>query len=286
MSDSGGGTPPVLRAGDAVPRTVFVKLGGSLITDKRTPETPRMDVITRLAQEIAAARAAQPDLRLVLGHGSGSFGHIYGQRYGTRAGADSAEDWFGFAATADAAARLNRIVIAALLAAGVPAWAIQPSVALRCADGEIVAGPEATVEAALAQDLQPVVFGDVALDAVRGATIVGTEEIFHWLTPRLRPNLVVLLGEVDGIYTADPLRNPDARLIPNLTPATLAQFHAGLGASYGVDVTGGMAAKVAESLAMIEAAPGLEVVICSGLVPGNLEQVLRRRTRPGTWIHA
>lgn len=265
--------------------TVFVKLGGSLITDKRAAETPRVEVIERLAHELAAAQAAMPHLRIVLGHGSGSFGHIYGQRYGTRTGARSPRDWYGFAATADAAARLNRIVVRALLAAQVPAWSIQPSVALRCVDGAIVAGPESTVEAALARGVVPVVFGDVALDEVRGATIAGTEEIFHWLTPRLRPRLVVLLGEVDGIYTADPLRYPDAMPIPDLTPATLAEFGAGLGGSHGVDVTGGMAAKVAESLAMIQASPGLEVVICSGMVRGNLEQVLRRAARPGTWIH-
>lgn len=280
--------------------TVFVKLGGSLITDKRHAETPRAEVIARLAQELAAARAAQPELRLVLGHGSGSFGHIYGQRYGTRNGAQTPADWFGFAATGDAAARLNRLVVAALLKAGVPAWSIQPSVALRCRNGVIEAGPEAVVEEALARGLQPVIFGDVALDAARGATIVGTEEIFHWLTPQLRPDLVVLLGEVDGIYTADPLRNPDAIPIPHLTPQTLAELgerwgedsEAGsargsgvrLGESYGVDVTGGMTGKVAESLAMIQAHPALEVVICSGLIPGHLEGILQEQVRPGTWI--
>ncbi len=110
---------------------VFLKLGGSLITDKRQAETPRPDVIARLAAEIAAARAQVPTMQLVIGHGSGSFGHVVGRRYGTRAGVESAVDWYGFAATADAAARLNRIVVAALLAADVPAWAIQPSVTLR-----------------------------------------------------------------------------------------------------------------------------------------------------------
>jgi isopentenyl phosphate kinase len=266
--------------------TVFVKWGGSLITDKRLPETPRMDVIRRLAREVAAARAARPDLQLVLGHGSGSFGHVHGRQYGTRDGATTPQEWLGFAMTGDAAARLNRIVVAALLEAGVPAWAIQPSVALRCENGAIVAGPEETVQLALARTLQPVVFGDVALDAQRGATIASTEEIFQWLAPRLQPALVVLLGEVEGIYTADPLRKPDAALIPILTRGTLAEFVAGLGESYGVDVTGGMAAKVRESLAMIEQSPGLEVVICSGLVAGNLEHVLSATAQPGTRIRA
>src|SRR5690606_5654114 len=127
------------------PEIIYLKLGGSLITDKRTPETVRADVIVRIAQEIADARAAQPGMRLVLGHGSGSFGHVAGSRYGTRAGVRTVEQWMGYAITGDAAARLNRALTAALLAAGVPAWSIQPGASLRCHDGRIVAGPAETV---------------------------------------------------------------------------------------------------------------------------------------------
>ena len=64
---------------------LFLKLGGSLITDKHTPRTPRPDVLARLMQEITEARAARPGMRIVLGHGSGSFGHVEAKRYGTRA---------------------------------------------------------------------------------------------------------------------------------------------------------------------------------------------------------
>ena len=55
---------------------IFLKLGGSLLTDKTGTEALRADTLQRLAAEIAAARAADPQLRLVLGHGSGSFGHV------------------------------------------------------------------------------------------------------------------------------------------------------------------------------------------------------------------
>ena len=106
---------------------IFLKLGGSLITNKRQPETARLDVIQRLALEIAEVRRQNPALRLVIGHGSGSFGHLHAKRYGTRAGVQTPEQWYGFTATADAVARLNRIVVNALLSAGVPAWSIQPS---------------------------------------------------------------------------------------------------------------------------------------------------------------
>ncbi len=280
---------------DAVPqdslaanRLVFVKLGGSLITDKRRAETTRPDVIQRLAHEIAEARRMRPDLRLLVGHGSGSFGHVHGQRFGTRAGVHTPAQWHGYALTADAAARLNRVVVAALLAADVPAWSIQPSASLRCVDGRLIDGPLAAVETALARGLVPVVYGDVALDDVRGGTIASTEEIFAWLAEPLRPGRLVLAGEVDGVYTADPLQHRDAQRIPAITPATLAAISGALGGSHGVDVTGGMAAKVQEALAMAQRVPSLaSVIICSGLLPGNLLAALSDdRASVGTRVQA
>jgi len=264
------------------PDRIFLKLGGSLITDKRQAETTRPAVITRLADEIAAAQRARPDMQLVIGHGSGSFGHVVGARYGTRHGVRTPEDWYGFAATADAAARLNRIVVGALLDAGLPVWGIQPGVALRCEDGVIVDGPHGAVGAALERGLVPVVFGDVALDSVRGGTIASTEEIFDWLADHLRPTHVILAGEVDGIFTGDPQLDPDARRIETITPDQFAALHAGLGASHGTDVTGGMAAKVRQALGMIERSHGeLDVTVCGGLTANNLYRVL---VEPGAKI--
>lgn len=266
---------------------IFLKLGGSLITDKRRPETPRLDVIERLAGEIAQARQDNPKLQLLIGHGAGSFGHPAGNRYGTRRGVHTPEEWFGFAITADAAARLNRIVTGALLAAGVPAWSIQPSVALRCEDGTVVTGPADTVAEALARGLTPVVFGDVALDSVRGGTIASTEEIFDWLARALHPKRIVLAGEVKGVYTRDPLLNPNAELISEISRANLAAVQDSLGGSFGIDVTGGMAAKVVQSVEMAERHPGLKIVICSGLEPGTVNTVLSQPdAQIGTLIRA
>jgi isopentenyl phosphate kinase len=266
--------------------TVFVKLGGSLLTDKREREMPRHADIQRLAQEIERARRERPDLKIVLGHGSGSFGHVYASTHATRAGVQGAAQWMGFAQTADAAARLNRIVVGALLEAGVPAWSIQPSVALRCADGRVAAGPESTVQAALARGLLPVIFGDVALDSVRGGTIASTEEIFQSLDDALLPEKIILAGEVGGIYSADPLLDAGAALIPEVTPQRFAEIRAGLGGSHGVDVTGGMAAKVEQALGWVAKRPNLTVLICSGLEPDNLYQALIGEKAVGSWLRS
>ncbi len=253
---------------------VFVKLGGSLITDKTRPSTARVDVIARLAEELAQARAERPDLRLLLGHGSGSFGHVVGKRYGTRAGVRDAEGWRGFAETAAAAARLNRIVTDQMLAAGLPVWSIQPSATALCRDGRLIALGWEPIERALSVGLVPLIYGDVALDEVRGGTIASTEELFAFLAPILRPARIVLVGRVDGVFTADPLRDSDARRIPEITPQEALSGRAGLGEAFGADVTGGMASKVRIMAGLVQVMPGLEVHLIGGETPGHVVGVL------------
>ncbi|MDP1544580.1 MAG: hypothetical protein Q8L87_01060, partial [Anaerolineales bacterium] len=75
---------------------VLLKLGGSLITDKDTPYTPRWDKLANLALEINTALDSNPNLLLILGHGSGSFGHVAAKQHGTREGVKTREQWLGF----------------------------------------------------------------------------------------------------------------------------------------------------------------------------------------------
>ena len=259
--------------------TVFLKLGGSLITDKTQRETARPEVLERLADEIARARAHRPDMRLLLGHGSGSFGHFAGREYGTRGGivaGAEARGWYGYAVTGAAAARLNRLTIDALLRAGLPAVAFQPSASAACAEGVLEHLAWEPLATALDCGLLPVVYGDVALDARRGCTIISTEEIFAYLAECLAPARILLAGAVDGVYTADPRRDPTARRLPLLSAAAVcaAGEIAGLGGSHGVDVTGGMASKARQMAELARRWPGLAAHILSGERAGDLERAL------------
>lgn len=265
----------------------FIKLGGSLITDKTRPETARPDLIRRLVREIRQAREERPDLRLILGHGSGSFGHVVGRAYNVRAGVRDARGWEGYARTAAAAARLNRIVTDLCLEAALPVVSLPPSATAWCRDGALVHMDTRPHRVLLEHHVIPLVFGDVALDEVRGGTIVSTEEVFAYLVryePDLRPARIILVGRVDGIFTADPLRDPTARPIPVL-PAHDAESLTGLGESYGVDVTGGMAAKVRIMAALVQEFPKLAVHIIGGETPGRLYRALTEENPPfGTRI--
>ena len=266
---------------------VFLKLGGSLITDKNREATAREEVIRRVAREVRQVLDARPDLRLVLGHGSGSFGHFVGRRYGTRQGIRDETSWRGYAETGAAAARLNRLVTDAFLAAGVPVLSVQPSASARCRDGELLSMEVRPINVALAHGLVPLVYGDVALDEVRGCTIISTEQIFAWLADQLHPQRIILAGVVDGVFDRDPLRDPAARPIAEITPATFPAIGRQLAGSHGVDVTGGMLSKVREMLALIERQPDLKVHLISGQEPGRIVRaLLRQKPIGGTVLHA
>ncbi|MDP7545201.1 MAG: hypothetical protein QGG31_05450, partial [Anaerolineales bacterium] len=58
------------------PKLVYLKLGGSLITDKHDERTPQRSTLRRLAREIVAGMEQRPHISLLIGHGAGSFGHI------------------------------------------------------------------------------------------------------------------------------------------------------------------------------------------------------------------
>jgi len=258
-----------------VDELVFLKLGGSLLTDKTRPQALRADVLARLAAEIAAALRLRPGLRLALGHGSGSFGHMTASRYGTRAGVRTAAEWRGYAETARVAALLNHLVVEALWGAGVPALHIQPSASARCHDGELTDLDERPVVAGLAHGLTPVVHGDIALDDVRGGTIISTEQIFRWLAPRLRPQRVILVGEVAGVLTADPDSGAPTQVLAEIHPAMGSDLTGALGGSRGTDVTGGMLAKIQEMFALMQATPSLQhIQIISGLIPNLVQNAL------------
>jgi isopentenyl phosphate kinase len=256
---------------------IFLKLGGSLLTRKHHPRAARLDVLARLLGEIAEARAAAPEMRLVLGHGSGSFGHVEASRYGTRQGVRTPEQWRGLAEVQHTAGLLNRLVVDAAWAAGVPVLNLPPSASARCVAGALRSLAVEPVQAALAHGLVPLVFGDVALDEARGGTIVSTEDVFAYLARVLRPERVLLAGLEPGVLS----RWPNGEVLPHIpSVAHLTD----VGGAQGYDVTGGMASKVSQMQALVQQVDGLQVRIFSGEPPGLVRDTLLGTAQPGTVI--
>lgn len=258
----------------------LLKLGGSLITDKLTAYTPRHAVLARLADEIARAVDARPDLNLVIGHGSGSFGHTPAKKYGTRSGVRTPEEWRGFVEVWKEARALNQIVLDALLSAGLPVIALPPSASVIAADGAVKSWAVEPIQSALAHGLIPLINGDTIFDETRGGTILSTEDLFLHLARVLKPRRILLAGLEDGVWQDYPACT---HLIETITPDNFPSIIPHLGQSAGVDVTGGMVQKVSSMIDLVRELPGLQTFIFSGEQPGLLQQVLQGE-RAGTMI--
>jgi isopentenyl phosphate kinase len=266
---------------DMAADTVFLKLGGSLITDKSRARTPRPDAIRRLADEIARARRDAPGLRLVLGHGSGSFGHPEARKYGTADGVRTAGDWRGFAAVWAAADQLNRIVMDALAAAGIPAVRIAPSSCAILVNGALAEMSTASVAAALDAGILPVIYGDAVFDRVRGGGIASTEMVFARLARALRPRRILLAGIERGVFEDYPARKALRKRIRTGDRGDLLRVLQG---SANADVTGGMLSKVIEMLDVILREEGLQALIFSGETGDNVRRALLGEAVEGTLL--
>ncbi|MEM7480083.1 MAG: isopentenyl phosphate kinase [Acidobacteriota bacterium] len=264
---------------------LLIKFGGSLLTDKRRPDTARPEVVTRLARELAAeiARPAAP--LVVLGHGSGSYGHVAAARFGLADGwTDPISQRPGIALTQRRAADLHRRVIAALIEAGAAPFSIPPSACTLARDGrpeEMFAEP---VARALDLGLLPVVFGDVVLDRSQGVTICSTEAAFGALLRALpphgyRPARALWLGETAGVLDEAGRTIEQLAALPDGTSSDLPT---GVGGAAGTDVTGGMSHRL--QTAFDFAAASVPSVIFDGRDPGALARAIRGEEVSGTLI--
>ncbi len=259
---------------------IFLKLGGSLITDKIKAYTPKFDSLRRLASEIHHVLAGQPKLRLVVGHGSGSFGHQAAKEdwaphpYPPPAEADATgvpPFWRGFAEVWYRASQLNRYVVEALHEVGVPVVAFGASASACAEGGKIKAWETAPIETALDHGLVPLIYGDIVFDSVKGGTILSTEMLMFWLAQRLHPRTILLAGLEAAVWADFPARQ---KKVDRITPGTFDSVSGRIGGSHGTDVTGGMRSKVEEMLELVRQLPDVSVHIFSGEESGNVERAL------------
>lgn len=246
-------------------KLILVKLGGSLITDKSKPMTARPAVIRRLGTEIKRALAKKRGLKLILAHGSGSFGHVPATKYGTANGFNDTRGRMGACITNDVAARLNRIVIQELISAGLPVAFVPPSSIFISANGKLVKIFIDPILTLLDHEIIPVLYGDVIWDKKQGSAIFSGETSLKIVAEELikkgwEITRDIQLGIEKGVL------DKGGGIILFITPVKFRKLHQDIGASTNQDVTGGMLHKVQESLEMAKS--GIETLIASGEIKG------------------
>lgn len=246
---------------------VFLKLGGSLITDKDKTDTPDLPKLKEISREISSALHDEPNLQLVVGHGSGSFGHHAAHRYNTHQGVYSPEEWLGFAHVWERAHALNLIVTQNLVDVGIPVISFSPSSFIITNDHAVSDWDAFTIQTALENRLIPLIHGDVVFDLKIGGTILSTEDLFITLANHILPDRILLAGIEPGVWQNYPARD---EIIPSISSRIQLYKKPSDLSSSSVDVTGGMGSKIENMVKIVDTHPNTRITIFSGVESGNI----------------
>lgn len=259
-------------------KPIILKLGGSVITIKNKPLTPNMPTIKRLAKEIAGSRISQ----LILVHGGGSYGHPIAAEYKIAEGFRERDQIIGFSKTHNAMVSLNMLIIEALINEGLPSISMAPSSFIVTRHGRIQDFHRGPLEQALKLGFIPVLYGDAVFDYETGFAILSGDQLVSRLAVEFNARRIIIGVDVNGLYTADPKTNENAKLIPCATLSDLKSFIGGISGSKSTDVTGGMMGKIFELI--LPVMNGVEVFIVNALKPGNVYKALKGEETVGTRI--
>ena len=252
-------------------KLLIIKLGGSVITDKKRPFTAKREVIDRLAGEIKRSlKNLKADLIII--HGSGSFGHVMASKYQTQKGIINKKSLIGFSKVADSAVAINRIVVDRFLKIGLKAVSFAPLSMILTEGEKLKRFYVEPLKRALEIGLTPVLFGDVVLDLKkRGFCIYSGEKIIAAILKNTKDeykNLqIIYCTDTDGVYDGE------GKTIKKIDRKMLKTIKQDINHSKFRDVTGGMIHKVNESLLMAEKY-NADVYIINGLKKGNLERAI------------
>lgn len=261
-------------------KITIIKLGGSLITDKSRPMFAREKMIARLAKEIKTASLLYSG-KLLIGHGSGSFGHASAAKYQTQKGIIGKFSLKGVSEVADVASRLTKIVVEHLRKAGLPVVAFAPVsfiVSEKQKEKGFFVEP---IKEALRRGVVPLVYGDVVFDQSQGFGIFSTEKVIDVLVKGLSKDFkierILYLGITDGVY------DETGKTIPAISPKTFSKVRKTLGGAAATDVTGGMLHKVKESL-QIAGKYKTKISIVNGRTLGIVRKAILGKKVRGTII--
>ncbi len=227
-------------------KTVIIKWGGGLITEKSGLNELRSQVLERLAHELKLATLKDPNLRIILGHGAGSFGHPQALEWLKKPSVEAKK------IVLESLGILRTHVMSALKSQGLNAHAVSAS------DFSSQADWVRAVREAFDAGFIPLFHGDI-VNWDEEERIVSTEDLIA-LLPMPRSKIIFLMDE-EGVMK-------DGKLVRALHPKDVEQWSFN---SKAEDVTGGMAHKLKKAFELANSAP---VVLASGLVSGRFRDEL------------
>lgn len=241
---------------------ILIKLGGSIITNKERPLSPRIATVQKIAQQLKKIK--EP---LAIVHGGGSFGHYWSVKYDMHT-KPANYDLHGVSVVKNSMVELNKIVLDCLERAGLNPYCLPPTDFM--SGNKPISSKIRQVKRISQAGLIPVTFGDALWFAGRKSYILSGDKIMSLFAKVLRPRLCVFVLNVDGLYSDLKTKELIYEMKGNKVSVD----------EIPMDVTGGMKRKIQEAAAISKM--GLNVFFVNGNKPQRIVDAVQKAKFEGT----
>jgi len=249
-----------------------IKFGGSSITKKEENKFEmNYEVLEQAAKEIANVLKKNPEMKIALVCGVGSFGHTNVVKYNINNGIKTQEQEEGVKITNKDCDFVGKETAKAIEKEGIKTKLIPGYEVCLQKNKKVQSFDLEPYKKALKKGIIPITTGAMVKDEELVWSVMSGDKTIAQLAKHLKPKKVLLGTDVDGIYTADPKIDSKAELIEKITKKNVQEILEKAGESKSIDVTGGMKGKLTQ---LKEQLNGTQAEIFNLMKKGNLEKVL------------
>ena len=241
---------------------ILIKLGGSIITNKEKPLSPRRKTIDNILKQISKIKE-----QIVIVHGGGSYGHYWSVKYDmhTKPAKTSPK---GVAVVKNSMVELNKIILDSALKNKISPYALPPTDFM--SGNKPIKNKILTINEIAKSGLTPITYGDALWFGQKKSYILSGDVIMTTLAKILKPRLSLFILNVDGVYSdlkTKKLIYDFKKEKPEIKNNTM-------------DVTGGMTRKITEANKMAQS--GLKVFFVNGNKPKRISDAILGKRFEGT----
>jgi len=241
---------------------ILIKLGGSIITNKEKPLSPRKKTIEKIVS--ALKKIDEP---IIVVHGGGSYGHYWSVKYNMHT-KPANYNTHGVSVVKNSMVELNKIILDSFLKNKLNPYCLPPTDFIF--GNKPITKKVKEIEKIAKTNLIPITFGDALWFGKKKSYILSGDKIMSILAKILKPRLCVFVLNVDGLYS-DPKTKKLIHELKGEKPLIRKSSK---------DVTGGMKRKVDEATKISK--NGMNVFFVNGNKPERIVDAVKRKKFHGT----
>jgi isopentenyl phosphate kinase len=241
---------------------ILIKLGGSIITNKEKPLSPKRKTIDILAKSLK--KISEP---IIIVHGGGSYGHYWSVKYDMHT-KEKKYDLRGVAIIKNSMIELNKIILDSLLKNKLSPYCLPPTDFM--SGNKPVSKKIKEIEKISKSGMIPVTYGDALWFGQNKTFILSGDKIMTHIAKILKPRLTIFALNEDGVYS--DLKSK--KLIYELKGERPSI------SENKMDVTGGMTRKIEEASKI--AKMGMNVFFVNGNKPERIVKAVKNSKFEGT----